>query len=250
MSEKTLECPSCGASAPAEARFCSSCGSRLDGGDTQAVPLPPSEPGPVPVNVVHAEPRLFGVVPPLFAFGLACVLITLAIVAFALGSWILGLALVIVAVVLFVLFVGAARHAPTSPVAQATLTVGERISSWFGFFTGSASAWSTAGREVLRLRGELRALRPEREEVQYALGGAAYRERDSEVASLRARLHDLDREIAERETASEAALEQARRRSRRERMAVRPTEQMAVDEIESSPEAAEAREGDAAREDV
>ena len=103
VSTKPLECPSCGASAPAEARFCSSCGTRLDGGDTQAVPLPPSEPGPVPVNVVHAEPRLFGVVPPLFAFGLACVLITLAIVAFAVGSWVLGLALVIVAVVLFVL---------------------------------------------------------------------------------------------------------------------------------------------------
>ena len=250
MSKKALECPSCGASAPAEARFCSSCGTRLDAGDTEAVPLPPSEPGPVPVNVVHAEPRLFGVVPPLFAFGLACVLITLAIVAFAIGSWVFGLALLIVAAVLFVLFVWAARHAPTSPIAQVTLTAGERISSWFGFFTGSASAWSTAGREVLRLRGELRALRPEREEVQYALGGAAYRERDSEVASLRARLRDLDREISEREAASDATLEQAKRRSRRERLAVRPTEQLTVDEIESRPEAAQAREGDPPGEDV
>jgi hypothetical protein len=236
VSKKTPECPNCGASAPAEARFCSSCGSRLDGGDTQAVPLPPSEHGPVPVNVVHAEPRLFGVVPPLFAFGLACVLIALAIPAFALGSWVFGLALVIVAAVLFVLFVGAARHAPTSPVAQATLTAGERISSWFGFVTGSANAWSTAGREVLHLRGELRALRPEREEVQYALGGAAYRERDSEVASLRARLRDLDREIAKRERAGAAALEQARRRSRRERLAVRPTEQLSAAEIEKQDE--------------
>jgi hypothetical protein len=186
----------------------------------------------VPVSIVHAEPRLFGVVPPLFAFGLACLLIGFAIVAFAIGNWVAGLLLLIVAAVLFVLFVGAARHAPTSPVAQATLTAGERISSWFGFFTGSASAWSTAGREVLRLRGELRALRPEREEVQYALGGAAYHERDSEVASLRARLRDLDREIAQREMASEAALAEARRRSRREHLAVRPTEQLSVEEIE------------------
>ena len=250
VSHEPLECPSCGATAPTEARFCSGCGSRLDAGDTQAVPLPPTEPGPVPAKVSHAEPRLFGVVPPLFAFGLACVLITLGIVAFVIANWVVGLALVLAAALLFVLFVGAARHAPTSPVAQATLTAGERISSWFGFFTGSASAWSTAGREVLRLRGELRALRPEREEVQYALGGAAYRERDSEVASLRARLRDLDREIAERESASEAALEQARRRSRRERLAVRPTEQLAVDEIESRSEAAQARKGDAAGKDV
>lgn len=190
----------------------------------------------MPVNIAHADPRLFGVVPPLFALGLACLLTVLAIVAFAVGNWVIGLALVIVAAVLFVLFVGAARHAPTSPVAQATLTAGDRITSWIGFFTGSANAWSTAGREVLRLRGELRALRPEREEVQYALGGAAYRERDSEVASLRARLRDLDREIDERVAASAATLEQARRRSRKERLAVRPTEQMTVDEIESPDE--------------
>lgn len=190
----------------------------------------------MPVNIAHADPRLFGVVPPLFALGLACLLTVLAIVAFAVGNWVIGLALVIVAVVLFVLFVGAARHAPTSPVAQATLTAGDRITSWIGFFTGSANAWSTAGREVLRLRGELRALRPEREEVQYALGGAAYRERDSEVASLRARLRDLDREIDERVAASAATLEQARRRSRKERLAVRPTEKMTVDEIESPDE--------------
>lgn len=190
----------------------------------------------MPVNIAHADPRLFGVVPPLFALGLACLLTVLAIVAFAVGNWVIGLALVIVAAVLFVLFVGAARHAPTSPVAQATLTAGDRITSWIGFFTGSANAWSTAGREVLRLRGELRALRPEREEVQYALGGAAYRERDSEVASLRARLRDLDREIDERVAASAATLEQARRRSRKERLAVRPTEKMTVDEIESPDE--------------
>lgn len=190
----------------------------------------------MPVNIAHADPRLFGVVPPLFALGLACLLTVLAIVAFAVGNWVIGLALVIVAAVLFVLFVGAARHAPTSPVAQATLAAGDRITSWIGFFTGSANAWSTAGREVLRLRGELRALRPEREEVQYALGGAAYRERDSEVASLRARLRDLDREIDERVAASAATLEQARRRSRKERLAVRPTEKMTVDEIESPDE--------------
>jgi hypothetical protein len=185
---------------------------------------------------VHADPRLFGVVPPLFAFGLACVLVALAIPTFALGNWVFGLALVIVAAVLLVLFVGAARHAPSSPVAQATLTAGDRISSWVGFFTGSATAWSTAGRELLRLRGELRALRPEREEVQYALGAAAYRERDSEVASLRARLRDLDREIAEREMASDAALAQARRRSRRERLAIQPTEQLSAEEIDKQDE--------------
>jgi hypothetical protein len=186
----------------------------------------------VPVSIAHVEPRLFGVLPPLLTFGVACLLIVLAIVAFAIGSWVSGLALVIVAGVLFVLFVGAARHAPTSPIARATLNAGNRIASWVGFATGSVNAWSSAGRELLRLRGELRALRPEREEVQHALGDAAYRERESEVASLRARLRDLDRKIDERVAASAATLEQARRRSRKERLAIRPTEQMAADEIE------------------
>ena len=193
----------------------------------------------MPVNIAHADPRLFGVVPPLFALGLACLLTVLAIVAFAVGSWVFGLLLVIVAAVLFVLFVGAARHAPTSPVAQATLTAGDRITSWIDFAAGSAHAWSAAGRELLRLRRELRALRPEREQVQHALGGAAYRERESEVASLRARLHDLDREINERVAAGEAALQQARRRSRRERLAIRPTEQLAAEQVEAIREDAE-----------
>jgi len=259
VSKKSLECPSCGASAPAAARFCASCGTRLDGGDTRVVPLPPSEPAPAPVSIAHAEPRLFGVVPPMFAFGLACLLTVLAIVTFAVGSWVVGLALVIVAGALFALFVGAARHAPSSPIARATLTAGDRIASWVGFATGSANAWSTAGREVLRLRGELRALRPEREALQYALGDAAYHERDSEVALLRARLRDLDRAIDERMAASAAALEQARRRSRKERLAIRPTEQMSVEEIEKSspdeksesgPKVVQAREGDAPGEDI
>src|SRR5688500_9586082 len=116
-----MKCPTCQASIAKDARFCSSCGARLDAGDTQAVPLPPTEPGPVPVNIAHAEPRLFGVVPPVLAFGLACVLIGVAVVTFVMGNWAVGLIALGLAALLFALFLGAARHAPTSPVARKAL---------------------------------------------------------------------------------------------------------------------------------
>lgn len=236
-----MNCPVCQASISKDARFCSSCGARLDAGDTQAVPLPPTEPGPVPVNIAHAEPRLFGVVPPVLAFGLSCVLIGVAVVMFAVGNWAVGLIALGLAALLFALFLEAARHAPTSPVARTALRAGDFVTDWLGFLGGSASAWTAAGREILRLRNEVRELRPERDEVQFALGGAAYRENEAETASLRARLRDLDRQIAEREAASEAALERARKRSSRERLAVQPTEKL---------EAPERRDGDSTGEDV
>lgn len=236
-----MNCPICKASISEDARFCSSCGARLDAGETQAVPLPPTEPGPTPVNYAHVEPRLFGVVPPVPALALACLLVVVAIVVLAAGNWISSLLVLVIAVLLFVLFLGGARRAPAGGVARRVLAGVDHVTSWVGFVGGSAGAWSAAGREVLRLRGEIRALRPERDDVQFALGDAAYRENASETAALRARLRDLDREIAEREAAGAAALERARRRSRRERLAVQQTQRL---------EAVEREPGDTSGEDV
>jgi hypothetical protein len=76
-------------------------------------------------------------------------------------------------------------------------------------------------------------LRPERDDVQFALGDAAYREDASSTAALRARLRDLDDELTSRQAAIDAALERARRKSRRERRAIQHTEQ--VEAVKSEP---------------
>jgi hypothetical protein len=236
-----VNCPTCGASVTKKARFCSSCGARLDAGETQAAPLPPTEPSPTPVNYAQAEPRLFGVVPPVLTLVLAGLLLLLALVMLVAGNWVSALLVLVIAMLLFVLFLGSARRAPAGSVAGRAMAATDRLGGWVGFVGGSAGAWSAAGREVLRLRNEIRGLQPERDDVQFALGDAAYRENASETAALRARLRDLDREIAEREAASAAALERARRRSRRERLAVQPTQKL---------EPPERGAGDSAGEDV
>jgi hypothetical protein len=222
----SAKCPSCDAPVDAAARFCSSCGARLDAGETQAVALPPTEPGPVPMRHVQVAPRLFGVVPAGLTLVVGGVLALVGLILLATGGVVAGLLVLVIAALLLTLFFGAAQHAPASPLATKALSAVDYVKSWLGFLGGSASAWSSAGREVLRLRAEIRSLRPERDDVQFALGGAAYRENEAEEASLRAHLRDLDRGIAERERACERALSRARKASRRERLAVQATERI------------------------
>jgi zinc ribbon protein len=236
-----MTCPSCQTEVPEGARFCPSCGTRLDTGDTQAVELPATEPARTPVTYVHAEPRLYGVVPPGPAFLLSGGLAVGAVVLLALGSWVLAVLVLVIALLLFLPALAAARHAPDSVVARNVVAATDAARGWVGFVGGSAGAWSAAGRDVLRLRTEIGRLRPERDDAQFALGDAAFREDAAATASLRAHLRDLDREITSREQAIGEALQRARRKSRRERRAIQATERV---------EAIKSDSGDTAGKDV
>jgi hypothetical protein len=236
-----MTCPSCQTEVPEDARFCPSCGTRLDTGDTGIAELPPTEPAPTPVTYVQPEPRLYGVVPPGPALVAAGVLAILALLLLIFGNWLLALLVLVIALLLFLPALAAARHAPDSVVASGVVSAADAARGWVGFVGGSAGAWSAAGREVLKLRNEIRRLRPDRNDAQFALGDAAYREDAAATASLRARLRDLDREIASRELAIGEALERARRKSRRERRAIQATERV---------EAIESDSGDSTRKDV
>ena len=57
--------------------------SRDQADQTRRVPLPPEETGPVPVSLARAEPRWFGVPPPLLLLGLAVLAFALAVVLVA-----------------------------------------------------------------------------------------------------------------------------------------------------------------------
>jgi hypothetical protein len=175
---------------------------------------------------MRAERRLFGVVPSTLTFVVACFLLALAAVLLAARNWIVGVALLACSGALFVVFYSAARRDPTSALARTALRASSRIRGWVGFVGESAGAWSEAGRDLVRRRRELRALRAERSREQFALGGAAYAEDDVEVATLRARLRDLDHAIADRERAAAETLARARRRVARERFAIQPTQQL------------------------
>ncbi len=212
-------CLACGSTNPPDASFCAACGRKLSEDD-------------VTVAYSVAPPRLFGVLSPVAAFVLGCVLLLGAVVALVAASTIIGIVLLAAAIAAFVLFYGAAERDPASSVARGAVTASARVRGWTSLTAGSTKAWTRTGRDLIRLRGELRALRHDRERTQAALGDAAYREDEAAVSSLRERMHELDAEIAAREQARTASLARARNRVADERLAARRTQVLSPVETE------------------
>lgn len=224
MAEPVRTCPVCQLVAAQDARFCSNCGSALDG---------ETEPGSVSYS--QPTPRLFGVLAPTPTFVLAAILLFGALIALLAESWVLGVLLLAFSAALFVLFYGAAERDPSSSVSRAALSAVGHVSGWTRFVTGSAGAWSGAGRRLYDIRRELGPLRRERREAQLALGDAAYRQDEATVASLRARIAEIDDAISAREREREETLAKARRRVEDERMEVRETEVVPPNEPPDEP---------------
>jgi len=224
VAEPVRTCPVCQLVAAQDARFCSNCGSPMD---------PDAPTG----SIAYSQPtqRLFGVLAPLPTFVLAAILLLGALIALLSESWVLGVMLLAFSAALFVLFYGAAERDPSSGVSRAALNAGARVSGWTRFVSGSAGAWSGAGRRLYEIRRELGPLRRERREAQLALGDAAYRQDEGTVASLRARIAEIDDAISGREREREETLARARRRVEDERMEVRDTELVPPDDAPEEP---------------
>ena len=227
MAESVRTCPACRLTVLADARFCQSCGSPLQGEHAG------------PIAYAQPEPRLFGVLSPLAAFVLACALLVGALVSLLMQSWIVGILLVSFAAAMFVLFYGVAERNPANPVAKAVLGAIRRVSGWTRLAYGSAGAWSGAARRLLELRRELRPLREERREVQLALGDAAFRQDEAAVASLRARISELDDAIAARERERGETRANARSRVEDQQFAVRNTQVLPPGDVESGVDASQ-----------
>jgi signal transduction histidine kinase len=225
VTETVRTCPACRLAVSPDARFCPNCGSRVDG-----------EPGG-PIAYSQPETRLFGVLAPLPTFVLAVVFLVGALVAFVTGSWVLGIMLLAFSAAMFVLFYGAAERDPSSGVSRGALGTVARVAGWTRLAQGSAGAWGSAGRRLFELRREIRPLRAERREVQFALGDAAYRQDETAVAALRARMAEIDDAIAANEREQEEVRARAKRRVEDERFAARETQFLPPDDAESQAEA-------------
>jgi hypothetical protein len=210
-------CSACGFSAPADARFCSQCGARVDGAVARGV---------------HRR-RLFGVLAPGPVFVLGLVLLAGGIVALFAGSTIAAIALLAFAAAAFVLFYGAAGRDPESAVSRRTFESGRRVRGWVVFVRESLQAWLAALRDVTRLSRESRSLRRERKRVVLALGEAAYREDEAITGALRLRLREIDEGLASRQRARAATVAKARRHVHEEHVAVQPTRTFAVKDLAS-----------------
>jgi hypothetical protein len=206
-------CPVCAGAVPEDANYCPSCGLELIEGEAASYARP--------------SPKLFGVVSPTAAFVLACLLLLGAIAAAVAGSIVFTILLLAAAGAVFVLFYGAAERDPSGRVASAALSGNQRVRGWTTWTGSWARAWSGAGRDVVRLRREVRALHGERERLRPVLGDAAYRDDEDALSILRARMHEIDDAVAARERERVEAVARARARVDDARVAVQPTEVLA-----------------------
>ena len=186
---------------------------------TERVELPPDETGPVPVSIMRTEPHWFGVTPPFFVLGVALVVLVVAIVLFASGSWPVGLILLGVGAMLLAVYLEAARRRRHSFVAHMSADVRERAGSTWE----SLRVRSLVALETRRIHGELMVVRSQRRDLLLALGEATYGGDQEAAREANERLRELDGREAELKTALEALLTEAGERIRRAKLSVEET---------------------------
>jgi hypothetical protein len=221
-------CPSCGALSHDGARFCPQCGVRLDGDGAHVAGG----------STFHAARHTFGLAPPALVLVLAVIAFVLAVVLFALGHWIAGLVLVVLAAGLARFFVWTARQLPEQRVAQLAVAASNAASGHAGFARVSVSSWWSAGWDVLRLRTLQRRLAREQAGLIRALGEAVFRDDTERAEQLKAQAQACGERIAEHESELRHALDAARERVSRERVAIQPTELLAHDQAQTVAAAA------------
>lgn len=218
------ECVHCGAAISAGSRFCPQCGRRVGEGDTRAEPIPPEETGPVPVEVVQANPRFYGITPAVLVLVLAGAAGALAVVFFVRGDWPIGLVLVGVALILVALFVETARRRPSGRVTRASADAIGKARARTSGAADSLATRSKATARVMGLRRELRRMGSRRERLLYELGAAVYRGDDQAIDTARGRLEELDRQMASTEAQMEDVVAAAQQRIEARRLEVQRTE--------------------------
>ena len=232
-----LTCPTCGAESAPEARFCAQCGGQLPPAET-GMGMPPAEGGPAePLpsfaepSPSHAEPsavaaperHVFGLAPPGLVLALAVGGLVVAIVMFAVGHWVAGVVLLLVALGLGALLASTVRQVPDGRVAQAVTRARADARGRAGLAWVSLVSWLGAGREVVRLRRARLDLRREQKALIHALGDAVYRGDLAQAAMLKGEVRARAERIEECERKLAAALAAARERVGRERRTIQPT---------------------------
>jgi hypothetical protein len=189
----------------------------------------------VPIDVQHAEPRYFGLATPVFVLSAAAALLVLGIVLIATGFVIVGVIAIVVAVCLLPAFLAGARRWPDTSVARLGVSAADRVRGEAGVAVESISAWSRAGRDVARLRKEQFTLRRERDAKVRELGGSFYSD-DGRADELKAAAKALDDRMAANERELQRSVASARRRTRKGRATVVPTEVIKPEPLEVAAE--------------
>jgi hypothetical protein len=188
--------------------------SRDHADETRRVELP-DETGPVPVSHVRAEPRWFGVPPPVALVLVTGLAFILAIALFAAGSWPFGLIFLGLTAFLGAALLELARRRPWEPAVTARAWLGPRFELLW--------ARSRAIAEAERVRAGRAVVESERRAVRLRLAEAERSGDEEAAAAAKARLEEL----ARAEAALDGRLEERRalsdERIRRVRMSIDQT---------------------------
>jgi hypothetical protein len=205
--------------------------------------LPLEEPeAEVPVTVREAEPEYFGLGAPALVFGVAVVLLVLAVFLLAVGNWVAGLLLLAAAFLLLPAFLAGVRRWPESRIAQLSVRTADRARDEASVAAEAISTWSRAGREVVRRRREQFQLRRELDDKLRELGRSVL-DADGATPALTAEARALDDRLRESEQELAETLESARRRVRSERASIASTKVLQADD-ETSRTLADGQDGE------
>jgi uncharacterized protein YhaN len=192
-------------------------------GHTERVELPDEAAGSVPVTIVRAEPRWFGVPPPLMLLGLTGVCFVVAIALFATGSWPFGLILLGLSALFCAAFLEIAKRRPDSALTRKTHGRIVRARSWANAQVELTRARSSTIAESQRVRGAQAVIESDRRQALLQLGEAVQAEDDAAEATARERLSQLDQAEQALDGRVEARRAEADERIRRVRMAAEHT---------------------------
>jgi hypothetical protein len=190
--------------------------------ETAAFEVPPAT--ETPATWDETRPRYFGVTP----HGLAAVIAAFAfgagVVLLASGYVLAGVLLFLAAALLAAIFAEQARRRRDSAFDRIAAAAVDHTRALAGFTGSSVRAWTGAGRELARLRLEANRRAKERNQLQYALGGAVYAGDEAETARLREQMQAADARIAACVAEANEVVERMRATRAQEKLAVVATE--------------------------
>jgi hypothetical protein len=190
--------------------------------ETAAFEVPPAT--ETPATWDETRPRYFGVTP----HGLAAVIAAFAfgagVVLLASGYLLAGVLLFVAAALLAAIFAEQARRRRDSAFDRIAAAAVDHTRALAGFTGSSVRAWTGAGRELARLRLEANRRAKERNQLQYALGGAVHAGDEAETARLREQMQAADARIAACVAEANEVVERMRATRAQEKLAVVATE--------------------------
>ena len=209
------------------------CTSAMESGATKTQVFEPPPETESPARWDAARPRYFGVTPHALAAALAACAFGAGIVVLFSGDLAVGALLLVAALLLAALYAEQARRQRHSAADRVAASAVDHTRALAGFTGSSVRAWTSAGRELARLRLEANRRTKERSQLQHALGGAAYAGDDAEAARLRADMQALDERIAACIAEANEVVARVRSATAQERLAVVATEVRRPDDAQS-----------------